>query len=181
MYEPVLIHTSRPARLPEQAISLNAPFNRKIHRTHRLHGRIRIYSTPRSAYTQINSAHTHTWRLFTLLVSRDSRRFVIVPCVSEASKRSSLGLTVLFPAVSLSKDQSPVKYDGILLACSARCGKGRVYQLSANTLTKTQSMQMRCLNTDPWGNLRGASHPSTEWIYFFCNSSVPLLESPVYS
>lgn len=89
----------------------------------------------RYTYTQISN--THTWQWFTLLVSRDSWRFVIIPRVSEASKLHSPGLSVLFPAVSLSEDQSPVTYAGIPLNCSACYETGSVYQLSANTLNKT--------------------------------------------
>lgn len=77
----------------------------------------------------------------------------------ESIKAAFAGTQYLFPAVSLSEDQSPVKYEGILLHCWA-CQENRcLYQLSANTLTKTQWMQMHCVYTDPRGNLSGASHP----------------------
>lgn len=82
-------------------------------------------------YTQICKArtHTHTWLRCAQPVSRDSRRFVNVPRVMEASKLRSPGLVVLFPAVSLSEDQSPAKCEGILLNREACHGKGCVYRL----------------------------------------------------
>lgn len=100
-----------------------------------------------TAHTQehihTNRQCIHTLQRFALLVSGDSCRFVIVPCVSEASKLRSPGLAVLFPAVSLSEDQSRVKYEGILLNCWARHGTGSVYQLSANTHTHTETLCMQ--------------------------------------
>lgn len=91
-------------------------------------------------HRQINS--TQTWHGFILQVTKDSWRFVIILCVCRASRLLSPGLCLQFPAVSLSEDQSLVKYAGILLDCSACHGISCVYQLSTKPLTDRQSMQI---------------------------------------
>lgn len=124
----------------------------------------KICSTHRNTYTQISNAHTPASGL-----QQGLEEICRCPVCERSIKAALPGPQFLFPAVSLNEDQSPVKYEGILLNCM-----GRALFISS---LQTHSLRHSACKCTAWTLILRVIwmvHPThcKNWC-FFSNSSVP--------